>query len=646
MTTLEFTDANGNIIRTIGNPSSGGEGDVYDVEGNPDLVVKIYNDKKRNPDKQDEYNELITKIQAMCDICDDTIMQRAGWPQQIVYLNGDPMGFTMNKIKYCNTFHQLADTIDRKEKFADNNWKYSLYVAYNLACAVNALHQKGVVIGDINESNFLIGNRTVAEKNGVFDFKDNGIVYCIDCDSYQVEYNGKFYLCRVGKREYTSPELSIIMKQEQKKYHEIGVRTKNHDNFGLAVLIFQLLMLGRHPYMGIGTPGYVTEAINGGYFVFGKNAGRNQVYPPIPSEMYSTIYYSLNDEVRALFEQAFSHDTSVKRPTAEEWIKVLKGQIAELLQCSVDKSHFYDKDGECIWCKISNEYGLSLWGSKINANTSIASAFHVPNISYQNTQTIQKTTPQNTIQNTTQTQQNTQVANVANLNTPTQPICTGYANYSYNGIYFAAGILYLYPDYLMFKGHKFNFQHHTKIIPLNEIIEIKEKGVLISYSIEIVNIDGTYTFNVNPVDPWIANLYKLIDVNDVPFVTTIDYNGINAKTIMWFHELNWVVEFQRWVTELSKGNFSVILDILKWILKVMIYRLILRPILIVLFSIVIIYTLKPNASDEVLSNASNLTLIMLIIFAFIPEKILKQPLRRILFLCGLAILLVIQLLIN
>ena len=65
MTTLEFTDANGNIIRTIGNPRSGGEGDVYDVEGNPDLVVKIYNDKKRNSNEQDEYNELITKIQAM-----------------------------------------------------------------------------------------------------------------------------------------------------------------------------------------------------------------------------------------------------------------------------------------------------------------------------------------------------------------------------------------------------------------------------------------------------------------------------------------------------------------------------------------------------------------------------------------------------
>lgn len=640
MTTLEFTYTNGNIIRTIGNPHSGGEGDVYDVEGNPDLVVKIYNDKKRNSNKQDEYNELITKIQAMCDICDDTIMQRAGWPQQIVYLNGEPMGFTMNKIKYCNTFHQLADTIDRKEKFADNNWKYSLYVAYNLACAVNALHQKGVVIGDINESNFLIGNRTVAEKNGVFDFKDNGIVYCIDCDSFQIPADNQIFICSVAKSEYLPPELKGA------DLHKV-IRTQNNDNFGLAVLIFQLLMLGRHPYMGVGTPGNVTEAINGGYFVFGKNAGRNQVYPPIPSEMYSTIYYSLNDEVRALFEQAFSHDTSVKRPTAEEWIKVLKGQIAELLQCSVDKSHFYDKDGECIWCKISNEYGLSLWGSKINANTSIASAFHVPNISYQNTQTIQKTTPQNTIQNTRQTQQNTQIANAANSNTTAQPICTGCANYSYNGIYGAlGGILYLYPDYLMFKTHKFNFQHLTKIIPLNEIIEVKEKGGLISYSIEIVKTDGTHTFIVNPVDPWIANLYKLIDVNDVPFVTTIDYNGINAKTIMWFHELNWVVEFTRWVTELSEGNFSVILDILKWILKVMIYRLILRPILIVLFSIVIIYTLKPNASDEVLSNASNLTLIMLIIFAFIPDKILKQPLRRILFLCVLAILLVIQLLIN
>lgn len=356
MTILEFTDKYGNIIKATGNPRSGGEGDVYDVEGNPDLVIKVYNDKKRNKDKK-LYNELITKIQAMCDICDDTIMQRAGWPQQIVYSGNKPLGFTMNKIKYCNTFHQLVDTIDRKEKFLDNNWKYSLYVAYNLACAVNALHKKNVVIGDINESNFLIGNRTIAETNGVFNFKDNGIVYSIDCDSFQISTNNKAFLCSVAKAEYLPPELVGA------NLHKV-VRTPNHDNFGLAVLIFQLVILGRHPYMGIGVPGNITEAISGGYYVYGENAKSKGVYPPKPDGLYDAIFSSMNNEMKSLFEQAFSSQPNVVRPSAETWINALKRQIDDLVQCDEDENHYYDKDGECIWCKIKQEFGFNPWEIK------------------------------------------------------------------------------------------------------------------------------------------------------------------------------------------------------------------------------------------------------------------------------------------
>lgn len=635
MAVLEFTDKDGNLIKATGNPRSGGEGDVYDVEGKPDLVVKVYNEKKRAkiPYQKPEdkikaelaYKELITKIQAMCDICDDTIMERAGWPQQIVYSNKKPVGFIMNKIKYCSTFHQLADTIDRKEKFADNNWKYCLYVAYNLACAVNALHKKGVVIGDINESNFLIGNRTVAEEKGIYNFNTNGIVYSIDCDSFQIPTNNKIFMCSVAKPEYLPPELTIY-----KKLNNI-VRTQNHDNFGLAVLIFQLLMLGRHPYMGIGTPGDIKESISQGYYVFGTLAKQNGILPPYPSEMYSTIYYSLNEEVRLLFEQAFN-TTNSTRPTAEEWINVLMGQIKEMLQCSNDESHFYDKDSECIWCKIEKEIGVKPWGYKNNSNSTIASAFNLPNMNYQN---IQATQQKPVAQKVQQTTNKVQPVKSSTPDTNTQPICTGFANYSKNGSICAGGILYLYPDYLMFKGHKWNYQNYTEIIPLNEITEVKERGFLISYSIEIVK-DGTHTFYVNPTEQWVINLYELIEANEVPFTTTIDYNGINAKAILWFHNLDWVVEFQNWVAELSEGKRSI------WytppFIKKFIYRLILRPFFILIFSTSFIYSFNDNPSDSFMGGLCFVILALIILFAFIPEKVLKQPIRRIAFICILVTL--------
>jgi DNA-binding helix-hairpin-helix protein with protein kinase domain len=49
--------------------------------------------------------------------------------------------------------------------------------------------------------------------------------------------------CKVGVPEFTPPEL-------QGKNLSMNFRTFNHDYFGLAVLIFYTLMMGRHPFVG------------------------------------------------------------------------------------------------------------------------------------------------------------------------------------------------------------------------------------------------------------------------------------------------------------------------------------------------------------------------------------------------------------
>ena len=51
------------------------------------------------------------------------------------------------------------------------------------------------------------------------------------------------YKCKVGVPEFTPPEL-------QGKDLSSVVRTTNHDDFGLAILIFCTLMMGRHPFAG------------------------------------------------------------------------------------------------------------------------------------------------------------------------------------------------------------------------------------------------------------------------------------------------------------------------------------------------------------------------------------------------------------
>ncbi len=65
----------------------------------------------------------------------------------------------------------------------------------------------------------------------------------IDCESFQWTANGKRFACEVGVETFTPPEL------QGKNFREV-IRTINHDSFGLAVMVFLLLFMGRHPFAG------------------------------------------------------------------------------------------------------------------------------------------------------------------------------------------------------------------------------------------------------------------------------------------------------------------------------------------------------------------------------------------------------------
>ena len=165
------------------------------------------------------------------------------------------------------------------------------------------------------------------------------MIKLIDCDSYQVEYNGKFYLCEVGVPEYTSPEL------QGQSFDNIK-RTKNHDCFGLAVMIFQILMFGRHPYSGVGAPPEIENSIKQGCYCYGNYSKSTT---PIYSQLFSEI---LSEEVKNLFERAFAKGKNIVRPTAEEWINTLDCLEQNLIQCP-NNHKYYNNANTCVWCELS-----------------------------------------------------------------------------------------------------------------------------------------------------------------------------------------------------------------------------------------------------------------------------------------------------
>jgi len=252
MTNPDFTGAsfwtasNQNII--LGQQrASGGEGAVYEIRGQANRIAKIIHPKEiSNPHSQ--------KLLLMHQLRSHQLEQLTAWPLEILYEHqgqrGQVCGFVMNYVRHGHVAHEFYDPPDRRKHFPHTSWHQMAFVACNLARAFDAVHRAGHVIGDVNHGNIMI----------LPDFT----VRLIDIDSIQISCGQQQFLCEVGMDDYTPPEL-----QGQNFRHV--VRTANHDCFGLAILVFRLLMHGKSPFSGI----YATQALSPAHGVHWKNKGRD-----------------------------------------------------------------------------------------------------------------------------------------------------------------------------------------------------------------------------------------------------------------------------------------------------------------------------------------------------------------------------------
>ena len=318
---IRYNDFNGNEIILSDKLDQGGEAEIYTIAGHNNLLAKIYN-KKNLID-----NQKLQKLQRMCAMYDNQIAKYYAWPQQIIYSGKKPVGFIMENINSNNRngseyikFLKFYNWSYRREYFPNADYKFLLSAAKNLTISIEFLHSKGIVIGDINESNIFVNNTDATIK-------------LIDCDSYQIDN----FLCGVGKPEYTAPELPDKLRGE--------IRTINHDYFSLAILIF-LILVGKHPYTGINAP-IIRQSIVNGLYCYGENAEKKNISSLSP---YIEVYESLNDEIKGLFDEAFSVNI---RPNTKIWRKALEKYKRQLKPCPNDEHHYYNpKYKSCVWCDI------------------------------------------------------------------------------------------------------------------------------------------------------------------------------------------------------------------------------------------------------------------------------------------------------
>ena len=302
----------------------GGEGAVFALVSNAEEVAKIY--REPLPD------EAAAKLEAMVSAGPGALAIHAAWPRALLRgKDGRIEGFIMARAPEPFDIHEIYSPRDRARHLPDSDWGFLVRVAANTAIAFAAAHAAGIVIGDVNHGSVRVGK--------------DGKVRLIDCDSMQFAAGDRIYRCQVGMDTYTPPEL------QSQRLADVD-RTADHDAFGLAVLIFQLLFLGRHPFSGVpvkaGAPTEIAGAIaQHGYAYLDPPV---LLKPPPAAPPLSLV----SEDIRALFLRAFRPGTGEApqpRPTPREWAAALTELAGGLTTCSQRRSHVYRKGlATCPWC--------------------------------------------------------------------------------------------------------------------------------------------------------------------------------------------------------------------------------------------------------------------------------------------------------
>jgi DNA-binding helix-hairpin-helix protein with protein kinase domain len=329
---IAMADASGQTVLLEQMIGKGGEGSVFAVHGEPALAAKVYH---QTPIPERDFR----KLEAMIALRTPDLDKIAAWPQAILYNphRKEPSGILLPKVVGAHHLHELYGTANRRRYFPEAKWHHLVLAARNVAAAFDSMHEQGIVIGDVNQGNLLVDSQMC--------------VRFIDCDSFQLTCGDEQFLCPVGTPHFTPPEM------QGKKLREVP-RDANHDRFGLAVLMFHLLFVGRHPFAGrFFGPGEMTieRAIAEGRFAFSRARSATLMEPP-PASLHLD---DLPKPLAELFERAFRNDAAAApRPTAQEWAVELEDLIRRRTVCSFDQAHVYFNNlPHCPWCRIEDEGG-------------------------------------------------------------------------------------------------------------------------------------------------------------------------------------------------------------------------------------------------------------------------------------------------
>ncbi|MBL1106624.1 hypothetical protein JK361_18800 [Streptomyces sp. 5-8] len=317
---------------------SGLEAAVHPVEGTDDLVVKVYH----QPDAAREHR--LRRMLALNPLAgrpvDGGQPPELAWPVGLAYgTDGGFLGYGMGR--FAGPEHvQLMALFNREQRLrrfpAEADWRFLLGICWNLAFMTARLHHEGLIIGDFSAKNVVVDQR--------------GFATFLDCDSigFAAPGTGETFPATLHTPDYAAPE---------RLRGEPG--SVPSDDFALAVLVYQLLTAGYHPFGGVPRDSEDDVQISDNI-----TASRSFVVRPeamiIPRGLVDPAV--LPPAVLALARQAFGSgllDTA-QRPSSQQWLAALEESRAEgaITICPRRPRHAHGAHlARCPWCDRADETG-------------------------------------------------------------------------------------------------------------------------------------------------------------------------------------------------------------------------------------------------------------------------------------------------
>ena len=294
-------------IRLMSKIGEGGEGQIFRTSSPENLVAKIYTGRRMNTERRNKLDYMVQHDPHIHGLC---------WPCATLYTADEiPVGFLMPGAAGA----ELALTVFHPgrgfRRIIERGWtrKSLAQIAANIASVFAQMHSHDILMGDINPRNFMVA-------------PDCSVSF-VDCDSYQIGTFG----CPVGTVRYTPPERHRAMKRAGKV--DFGfTRTIQDEQYSLAVLLFEILTLGRAPYESRNNNNQdVVDAIIAGTFPYPYRSddedrpANNKLNPPVGFSRY--IWSHTTRRVKTPFYNTF---TNKRRSTAAEWAETMTEYVRQI----------------------------------------------------------------------------------------------------------------------------------------------------------------------------------------------------------------------------------------------------------------------------------------------------------------------------